>query len=326
MYFIIYGEDTYRSMKKLGSLQAQFAAKRDASGLNAAVLRAKDADLDAVGRAVFAAPFLAEKKLVVIDGYLRDAATDQGRLLEMLEKKPDSTVVIVYERAGRAELEKSAAFAGLSGQRFSEEFPPLSGHALVRRVVEECRAAGAEIEKDAAASLAAAAAGSDGWALHAEIEKVCAYAAAVGGGPVTKDMVARLAAAREEESLFDLLDACVEGRAKEAVALLESLLGSGVSEAQIIAMLLKQFRTLIGARDLVERGVRDKFAVAKALGVHHFPASKALAAAAKCSAADLRARHRRLLRIDRAMKTGAAKPRTLLCLFAADRMIAVRMP
>src|SRR5512142_2878911 len=100
MFFLLYGEDTYRSKKRLAAMRERFSATRDATGLNASVLRAKDADVDAVCEALFSSPFLAEKKLVILDGFLRSPAADQERIKDALARKPESTNAIFFEDVG----------------------------------------------------------------------------------------------------------------------------------------------------------------------------------------------------------------------------------
>ncbi|HTM68746.1 MAG TPA: DNA polymerase III subunit delta [Candidatus Binatia bacterium] len=315
MFFLLYGEDTFRSRRKLSAMRERFSATRDAAGLNAAALRAKDATVDQVAEAIYASPFLAEKKLVVLDGFLGSPAADQERIKALLEKKPESTHVIFYEEAGAGEFAKSLLYPLLKAQKYSEEFAPLSGAQLERAAIDECAAAGAQLSPRAARALLVAV-GTDAWRLHEELAKLCAYAKATGKA-IDEALVAELVAGAQEESLFAFIDACAEGRCGEAGTMLERLLESGAAELQILNMLEKHYRTLIAVADLAERGERDKNAVAKRLGIHPFPAGKALALARRHSPAVLRARYDDLLAIERQIKTSAARPNALLGLFIA---------
>mgnify|MGYP001591293537 FL=1 len=302
-------------------MRERFSATRDATGLNAAVLRAKEADMDRVAEAMFASPFLAEKKLVVLEEFLQSSAADQERIKAMLEKKPESTVVIFYEEAGATDLAKSPLLPVLAAQKFTEECAPLSGAQLERSVTEECASHGVAMPPKVVRGLLAVV-GPDSWRLHEEVEKLCAYAKATGAATVSEEMVSQLVSGVREESLFALIDACTEGRCADASVMLERLLDSGVSEIQVIAMLEKQYRTLIAVSDLVERGERDKTVIAKRLGIHPFPASKAIIAVRRHSPAALRARFDELLEIERQTKTSAAKPNALLGLWLAKAAVA----
>lgn len=316
MFFLLYGEDTFRSRKKLAAMRERFSATRDASGLNALVLRAKEADADRVAEALFASPFLAERKLVVFEGFLSAPAALQEAVAGMLGRKPESTVAIFHEDGGPADFAKSALLPLLKDQKFTEEFAPLSGAQVEKVVIDECAAQGVAISPRTVRALLSVV-GTDAWQLHEEIGKLCAYAKATKAAAIDEAMLAQLVTGVREESLFALVDACTEGRCGDASVLLERLLNAGTSELQVVAMLGKHYRTLIAVADLVERGERDKDAVARRLGIHPFPASKAIAAVRRLSPASLRARYEELLEIERGVKTSAAKPIALLGLFLA---------
>lgn len=327
MFFLLFGEDTFRSRQKLASMRAQFAQKRDATGLNAGQLRAREASLEEVGAEMFASPFLAERKLLVLEGFLSAPAAMQTGLVEMLGRKPETTNVIFFEDAGSEDLAKSALLPLLKTQKFTEECVRMSGAALETFVIEECAAQGASIGAREARALVGVV-GTDSWALHEEIAKLCAYAggvaaaagaAAANGSKViiTAAMLDTLTPGAREESLFALVDACVEGRCGDAASMLERMLDAGTSELQILTMLQKQYRTMIAVGDLVMRGERDKNVVARRVGIHPFPASKAIAAAHRFAPAVLQARYDELLEIERQIKTSAAKPNALLGLWLA---------
>lgn len=316
MFFLLYGEDTFRSRKKLAAMRERFSATRDASGLNALVLRAKEADADRVAEALFASPFLADRKLVIFEGFLSAPAALQEAIAGMLGRKPESTVAIFHEDGGAADFAKSVLLPLLKEQKFTEEFAPLTGGQMEKIVIDECAAQGIAISPRTVRALLSVV-GTDAWQLHEEIGKLCAYAKATKSAAIDEAMLALLVTGAREESLFALVDACTEGRCGDASVMLERLLDSGTSELQVVAMLGKHYRTLIAVADLVERGERDKDAVARRLGIHPFPASKAIAAVRRLSPASLRARYEELLEIERGVKTSAAKPIVLLGLFLA---------
>lgn len=303
MFFLVYGEDTFRSRRKLAALRERFSTTRDASGLNAAVLRETDAEPDQVAEALFASPFLADRKLVILEGFLKAAKDDQERMIETLAKKPESTVAIFYEDEGAETLSKSPLLPLLSKQKFTEEFAPLAPMTAEKFVIEECAVAGV-VAKPAAARALVTAVGTDSWLLHQDVAKLSAYAAATGSKEVTEAMVRELVPAVKEESIFPFLDACTDGRCADAAKLLEELLDAGVAELQVVSMLARHYRTLVAVQDLVERGERDRNVIARRLGIHPFPAGKAVTAVRGASADLLRKRHGMLVEIERGFKTG----------------------
>jgi len=325
MYFLIYGEDNFRARQTLAAARAKFLDARDRSGMNVEVLKAGKDDLDRMAAAVFASPFLAEKKLVILEGCLGLPPADQERLLDVMGRKPESTVVMFFESAGAGAFKRSALFDKLSRQKFSVECPALDARSAERLLKDECAAAGLAIEPRAARTLLALA-GLDSWRLHQELEKLCAYAAGSGAKAVSEEMVVELVSGGQEESIFAFLDACTEGRQRQAVLALEKLFQSGIAELQIVAMLLRQFRLMISAHAFMERGGKDAETLAKKLGQHPFPVGKAMAVSRKFTFDFLRKRYRDLLAIDRSIKTGGAKPKVLLDIFTARLSAACALP
>jgi DNA polymerase III delta subunit len=83
---------------------------------------------------------------------------------------------------------------------------------------------------------------------------------------------------------------------------------------------------MISAHDFLRRGGREPDILAKKLGQHPFPVSKAMAAARRFHFDFLKDRYRDLVGIDRSIKTGAARPRVLLDIFAARLSAACALP
>ncbi|KPJ85050.1 hypothetical protein AMJ57_04605 [Parcubacteria bacterium SG8_24] len=325
MFFIVCGEDTFRSRRKLTALREHFLNTRDASGMNVVRLNRKDHGLDEVAGALFATPFLAEKKLVELEGFLKAPKADRERIKEMIGRKPETTIIVFYEPEGADAFKDDELFGLLRRQKYSEEFQPLSGMKVDRFIREQVGSHGCRIDGKALRELVALV-GTDSWLLYHESAKLCAYAAAGGGNAVTVEMVHELVNGEQDESVFAFLDACTGGQPGQAARILEGLFRSGVSELQVTAMLQRQVRLLIGVRDLMNRGVRNKHEIAKRLGVHHFPAGKAMVAARTLSLEALRDRQEDLLEMERRLKTESGRSRAILnafaARFAASRIVA----
>jgi len=279
-------------------------------------LRFADVGMDAVAEALFASPFLAEKKMVILEGFLDAPADIQDKLKDMLTRKPASTIVVLFEDATAEDLAKSPLFSLLKAQEYTSECAPLTPAQAAAFAVEEAKSQGVTLTRRGAEELAVRT-GSDSWQINLELQKVTAYAAAKGLPQADEKVVAHLVSGEHEESVFGFVDACLEGRTGEAAKMLGGLLASGAAELQIISLLQRQFRLIIGAHDLLSRGVRDKNAVAAKLGVHPFPAGKAMAAAKKFSRELLDRRFAELVEMERKCKTSAGRPEVLLDIFTA---------
>jgi DNA polymerase III delta subunit len=140
---------------------------------------------------------------------------------------------------------------------------------------------------------------------------------------ITEAMVNDMVDGERDESVFPFLDACLQGQAGKAAALLEDLIANGMSEFMVLSMLAKQIRTMLGAKDLEQRGYRDKNEVAKKLGVHPFPASKAMTAVRALPYDRLLRLHDRLIELERSFKTSGPDLLAGLDLFSIEAADAV---
>ncbi|MBU1916325.1 hypothetical protein KKC47_04345, partial [Patescibacteria group bacterium] len=153
------------------------------------------------------------------------------------------------------------------------------------------------------------------WALHQEVAKLCAYAKSSGLELVNLAMIKELVSGSIEDHLFDFLDACMQGKAATAVNLLEHIVSTGTNELQILAMLQRQISSLVGVKDLLERGITDRNEVARRLGIHPYPAGKIMVAARFVSNQHLKALMNDLLEIEYRFKTGFGRIKVELGLF-----------
>ena len=316
MHFLIYGEDSFRSRQKLAAIRGRFASTRDRGGLNESRWCAGAVEMEQVAEAIFASPFLADKKFVLLEGFLDRPAAEQEQIRDWLTRKPASTIVVFFEEAAADDLAKSPLFLFLKDQPYTEEFVPLNPAQAVAVVIREAAAQGVTISRQTAQVLLARV-GTDSWQISQEVAKLAAYAAGSGCGEISETTIRDLVVGQPEEEVFAFIDACVEGRTDRATRLLAALLAGGTAELQLLAMLQKQFRTIVAAQEMASRGDGDQGAVASKLGVHPFVAGKALAAARRRPAEAWRQSFERLVEIERLAKTGGGSAGSLLSIFAA---------
>lgn len=313
MHFLIYGEDIFRSRKKLAALRDKFSAVRDASGLNLTTVCAEDG-VDRAMQELLASPFLSEKRLVVLDGFLGLSEKEQERLGAVLEKKPDSTIAIFFESADAEEFKGSPLFPALAKAKFSERFPPLSTVQAADFVRDEATERGVRIAPGAVRVLVESC-GVDTWRLHQEVAKLAAIAGAIHAPEIDERAVCESVSVEREEPIFALLDAFALRDAKAALKILHDISSGGTADGQIIALLASETRMLIAVRGLLDRGISDRGVIAQRVGAHPFRVAKAMGASRKWPSGALSVLLDRLLECDREMKSGGS-PLALLELAA----------
>jgi DNA polymerase III delta subunit len=315
MRFLLYGEDTCRSKKKLAQLRARFKSERDPAGLNERIFYAERDDISAIVEAVYSSPFLANRKLVILENYLSLDKVEQQTLVDSLTKQPENTVVIFYQSNGSETLKSSPLFDLLKNEKFSEEFKSLTAEQAVGFIASYCAERESKIEVRACRELISAV-GTDTWSLQQEVGKLCAYAKAHGYEIITVGVVKEIVQGNIEDRMFDFLDACISGRSNEAISLLENIISAGTNELQILAMLQKQVSLLTGVKDLIERGITDRNKVANLLGAHPYPTGKAMLAVRAAKISRLKFLLNELVEIEHRAKIGTGRIKTEIGLFA----------
>jgi DNA polymerase-3 subunit delta len=304
MILTLFGADTYRSKRKLEEIRARFLSEIDVSGLNLNEFEASEAEESEIKSAIFSAPFLSKKRLVIVKNIFSAAKKSAARqgLMEMMKDAPEETILVVYETADREKLSKTKQFATLSNPKFYPEFTPLSGKTLERWIVEEATRRGFSFADDGFRAYATHC-GTDLWKIANELDALDAYAKSYGAA-IGATAVGLLADVRVEAGLFDFLDAVGAKNPKSATAILESLLDQGESEVLLITRLQQHFRNLLLCHEFLEYGMTSKEQISRELGVHPFATTKLMSQARRFDGRELRRAYEWLIDADEQQKTG----------------------
>jgi len=327
MILFLYGEDTYRSKKKLDEIRAKFLRDIDPSGLNLHQLDGEKAELDDIRSAVSASPFLAKKRMVVLQDAIANAGKKEAEpLAELMGAVPEETILVVRERVGTEELEGSPAFDKLKNGKFYPEFKPLGPKELQAWILAEAKERGVEFLKDGLAAYLPVA-GNDAWKIGGELDALAATARADGTGKIGAEAVRSLAHLQAEQSVFDFLDAVGTRRGDLAARLLDALLEQGETEVALLSRLQAHVRGLLVAADLSVLGQATKERLAREIGVHPFAAAKLVSQSRYFKPHELERLYVKLIDADEQLKRGGwPKARTALDLFLADIADTAKTP
>ncbi len=303
MLHVFYGADDFRSGEALAALRVSL----DADGMlanNTSVLAGRGLKPAELTQHAMAVPFLAEARLVVVEGLLtalgsrRGVADEWEPLIEALPGLPPSNHVTLIEPAPRRDdrqgVSRSPLLRALKNVPDAEirEFAELKTWArggpseVARWLLDRARARDIAIEGDAVEALVDLI-GANLRALAQELDKLAAHAAAAaardhsaaatattGAPAITASNVRLLTPQAREENMFALVDAIVEGRAELALRLLRRVLDDGsIAPALLQVMIARQLRHLIRGTELLERHASQQ-EVADATGLRGFPLTK----------------------------------------------------
>ena len=230
-------------------------------------ISAADASLANLRPVCDAIPFLAEIRLVVVEGALtaadprdttgpRRRAGGRGRGLPVwdgleayLPQMPPTTVLVFADgplRRPNPLLERLRPLAQV------RELPTPTREGLTRWLREGAAAKGAQITPGAIVLLSRLV-GASLRVLDNELEKLALYA---GDGPINEGHVRALVSQAREVNVYSAIDSLLEGKYSEAFRSMVRLREGGADFSYIVAMLARQLRQVLLAKELVESGVR----------------------------------------------------------------------
>lgn len=326
---ILYGEDDLSVREAFLGIKKALAPEDSVFGggdAGTTTLDGKSLSFGQLEMACNTVPFLAEHRLVVVEGLLErfqqsqntrpvrapvrrqgasaTASKPEGedpwaRLPAMVKAMPLTTVLVLL--SGKLDS-RNAMLASLRELGEARAFPALAGMELQKWIRDRVERNHAEITSRAVLFLEMYSPG-DMRRLGSDIEKLLTYA---GKTPIDEQMVEHLVEDAREASVFTLVDAVIEGRHAASLRLLRQMLDQGAAGPYVITMLARQVRMLLIARSLSASG-GDLSDLPRLLGTNSdFVARKVAAQARYLPMEKLARMHRLLLEADVAMKDGTA--------------------
>lgn len=328
MILFLYGEDTYRSRQKLKQIEERFK-ETDKSRINLFIFDGEKTPFKTVEKEIFSAPFLHDKKLIVIENFLkkRSGVKQQEDLVTFLKKTktPESAVVIFWEE-GIPDM-RSAVFKLLNRPKQAEKFELLPEEKLYQWILKETTERNIEIEKQAM-ELLANLVGPDLWQIASELDKLASFSAKRKDKQniITVRDVKTFVKGRFDEDIFGLTDAIGARNKKQIFKLLNEQIAAGLKEGYIFSMLIRQFRILFQIKEMVEKKYSFillgdyslKQDLASELGLHPFVVQKTLIQSRNYKLEELKKIYQKLLSIDMKIKRTNLSPRLLLDLFLGE--------
>ncbi len=323
MIIFVHGPDLYRSQAYVRRLVEKFRIERDVAGCNVVEIDATAAKQPGqILQEILSAPFLAEKRLVVLRNFLSAKdAPDRATVLERMiaGTLPEDTITLFWEQTSTFKTkEAKTLFAELKKSKFCEEFAPLSPPEAQRWVQQEAERRGAKCSSDAAAQLVTNL-GIDTWNLSTTLDQLVSFAA---GRTITTVDVTQFVPEKIPDNIFALAEAIANGQAKQVFAECQEQYRLGQDSTYIHAMLVRQFRILIGISSWLQAEPRAAAPeIAAALGIHPYVAQKSLALAKKIPLTRLTYAHQLLAELDQAAKSGQGDYRQLFEIFLGKYLL-----
>ena len=314
MLYILVGEDDFSLTKSLGEIK-QGLGDQSLLMANTTVLDGQQLTLDQLRAVVETAPFLAEKRLAIIQGLLgrfeaggkphrrkKAAPTAQKEpeyksFADCLTKIPEDTVLVLMDGKIKS---TNPLLKQLSSRAEVRSFPIIKGDRLLQWIKREVAGQGASISPEAV-DLLAKLVGGNLWVMTNEITKLALF---TSGRRIEVEDIKTVVSSAQETNVFAMVDAILDFKVGVAEQLLEDLLQRGASPAYLLVMLSRQVRLVVRASAL-RRQRRADVEIQDRLGLtSDFVLRKTLEQAQRYPLERLREVYNKLLEADLSIKTG----------------------
>ena len=328
MLYIFSGQDDYSIRQALAQLKEE---NGDAFGLDDSTTvmdgqKLTTAELVAVSHAL---PFLSGKRLVIVNGLLsrfnpqrrarrngnarrKEEKNDQHlEFVECLSNVPDSTVLVLIDTEI---INGNPLFKELSSKATVKTFAPMKEPQLREWIEKRVAAQNGHISSRTA-NLLARMVGSDLWVMANEVDKLVLFT--LGRDIEEKDIQA-LVSYSQQGNVFNLVDAIMAQNAQQAERLLQHLLDGGAAPTYLLAMITRQFRLILRARELREQRLKNT-EIQSRLGLSSdWLVRKVLEQSTRFTTPRLKDIYHHLLDTDVATKTGGMEPELALTVLVAE--------
>jgi DNA polymerase-3 subunit delta len=327
--YLLHGDDEIAIRETIARLREQLGDPATAD-LNLTRLEGRGLSLGALQDACSSAPFIARRRMVVVEGYFtwllsRSRETDDAghgestgpagrtRTLDdlgpILEDVPPTTGVVFVEQRTLPAKHAMLAWCAAQGERaWVKLFEAPRPGDLPSWIMRRAEHHGGRIEREAAQHLALAV-GEDLARLDSEIAKLLMFVDRAR--PVNAEDVRRLTPETAETDVFAMVDAVGQRDGAKAMRLLHKMLGEQ-DAGYVMAMVVRQIRLLLVAREAMDAGQRGARLGAALRAVplreterlHDFVVDKLAAQAGRFSLPALEQLYGELRDLDEDIKTG----------------------
>jgi len=328
LLYILIGQDDFSIRQSLEEIKKGIG---DQALLvtNTITLDGQQVTLDQLRTVCETVPFLAEKRLVIVNGLLErveskskssrkkkiaqpaNQQSEYRSLADCISRIPDSTVLVLIDGRIRSD---NPLFKELSAKAEVRSFPLLSDAKLRQWIQKRVGEEGGSISPQAVDSLARLV-GANLWVMASEIDKLILFAS---GRRIEAEDVDMVVSYAQQSNVFVMVDAILEFKAGAAEQLLQQLLQRGAAPAYLLAMLVRQVQMMVQVKELKNQG-KSKIEIQNKLGlVSEYALRKTLEQADRYSWEQLKNVYNKLLEADLAIKTGKYDSELALNILTAE--------
>ena len=296
MIIFIFGQDSYRSKKKLEEIIDGYK-KIHKSGLNLIYIDAKEKEFDVFLNCLKSNSIFDDKKLIILQNAFSDKKFQEDFLEDFKKINEAKDIVVVYENDKVDERTKF--FKIFKKEAKCQEFDFLAGAQLNKWVSQEFEKYGSKIDTQAQNTLLNFV-GNNLWQLGNEIKKLAFFK---NGQLIKNEDVDLQIKSKIENDIFKTIESLANRDKKQSLVYLHEHLENGDNELYILSMIAYQFRNLLIVKELIDK--QEPYnVVAKKSGLHPFVVQKTFYLCSKFSMEQLKKIYQKIFQIDSDIKMG----------------------
>ncbi|WP_172194086.1 DNA polymerase III subunit delta [Saccharibacillus qingshengii] len=305
--YLCYGTEKYRMKEFVSLLETELIAE-DQRSFAVANYDLAETPIELVVEEAETAPFLSERKLIVVrDSSLFTAGKESAKvehriekLLEYLANPADYSVLVFLAYAEKLDERKKLVKAFKTSAAVIS-FAPMGESELSGWVTKQFGRSSVAIGPEAAALLLKRA-GTSLAGLSGEIEKLSLFAGK--GGTVGTDDVEKLVAIGTEQSVFVLVEHIANLKLQQALDVFYDLLKQREEPIKIVSLIARQFRIILQVKEMSGQNYSQQ-QMAGQLGLHPYAVKIASEQARRFETVRLRHILSSIAKLDHQIKTGA---------------------
>jgi len=311
MIIFIYGEDNYRSRKKLNEIIAYYK-KINNDNLKIEFFdildNKKEKSINSLNKKKQTSLF-NEKRIKIFFNIFSNPQFKEKLLKESESLLKSKDIIIIFENNNLNH--NDPLFKFLKTKAKCQEFQMLDIKSLknwIKKEFEKYKAKPTEESIDKLIEYV----GNDLWRLENEIKKIINFRKII-----KKEDIEFLVKPKIETNIFNTIDAIAKKEKHKALKLLHQHLENGDSPTYLLSMISLQFRNILIIKDLIERKYTYNDIIKKTK-LHPFVVQKNYYQAKKFNIQELKKIYQKIFETDLNIKTGKINPDIGLDLLIAE--------
>ena len=310
MIIFLYGQDTYRSHRKLNEI-IEHHKKIHKSGLNLKYLNLNEKGFEDFKDEFQSISMFAEKKLIILEETFTNQNFKENFLKNSKKFVNSGDIILFYETTETPR--SNSLFKFLKKYTKSQEFKLLEGENLKNWVKKEIENYKVKIHPIALEKLIDYV-GNNLWQMANEIRKLVSYKE---NKKIEVKDIELLVKPKIEPEIFKTIDALASKNKKQALELIHKHLEKGDNPLYLLSMINFQFRNLLTIRDLIEKN-KSPYTLLEEAKLHPYVIKKSYSQAQKFKIDELKRIYQKIFQVDLAIKTGKVEPEAALDIFIAE--------